>query len=164
MKHIVRGSFFIILFLFQGIHLFSQESLIFNWNVSSKKIADGKYELILSTQGTREWQLYSSSQTVPDLNTVEIKFEDSAIIQENALSEKGLAKEVSSPVFNNAKVKVYEGETEWSKVITVKGVVPAQLQGDLNYSYGRNDEFYTGSFHFNVSLEGGMHSTTRIRI
>ena len=164
MKHIVRGSFFIILFLFRATHLFSQDSLIFKWNVSAKKIADGKYELILSTPGAREWQLYSSSQTVPDLNTAEIKFEDSAIIQENALSEKGISKEVSSPVFNNAKVKVYEGETEWRKAITLKGVVPAQLQGDLNYSYGRNDEFYTGSFHFNVSLEGGVRSTTRIRI
>src|SRR5690349_7923027 len=130
MKHIVRGSFFTILLIFLGIHLFSQDSLIFKWNVSSKKIADTKYALIFSTPGARGWQLYSSSQNVPDLNTAEIKFEDSAIIQENTLSEKGISKEVSSPVFNNAKVKVYEGETEWRKAITLKGVVPAQLQGD----------------------------------
>ncbi|PWT87457.1 MAG: cytochrome C biogenesis protein [Acidobacteria bacterium] len=164
MNHNVRGSLIAVLFLFAGLHLYSQDSSIFKWNISSKRLGDGKYELIFSTPVDNGWQLYSASQIVPDLNTTEIKFDDSAIIQDKVLSEKGKLKEIASPVFDNARVKVYEGKTEWRKTITIAGLVPAKLQGDLNYSYGRNDEFYTGTFPFIVSLEGGIVSTTRIRI
>jgi thiol:disulfide interchange protein DsbD len=59
---------------------------------------------------------------------------------------------------------VYEGETQWTKAVTIKGVIPAKLQGEMTFSYGRNDEFYTGNFPFNVSLEGGVVSSTRIKI
>ena len=61
-------------------------------------------------------------------------------------------------------VKIYESATIWKQTIHFDSIVPAQLQGKLNYSYGRNDEFYTGTFPFTVSLEGGVASTTRIKI
>jgi len=163
-KIVARGSLIALVLNLSVIEALSQDSVAFRWNVSSKKISDGKYELKFATQGVNGWQLYSSAQTLPDLNTTELKFEDSTISQENAFDEKGLSKQIISPVFDNGKVRVYESETEWKKLITINGTVPAQLQGNLAYSYGRNDEFYTGSFPFNVALEGGVASTTRIKI
>ena len=34
--------------------------------------------------------------------------------------------------------------------------VPARVFGTLNYFYGKEDSFYSGSFAFNTALEGGV--------
>src|SRR6185369_3277078 len=153
-----------LVFVFVSHDVFSQDSLsIYKWDVSSKKIGEGKYELIFSTTGVPGWQLYSPSQPDPDLTTTEIKFGDSAIVQQKNFAENGSSKEINSTVFDG-KAKIYEGGAEWKKQITISGTVPAQLQGTFSYSYGRNDEFYAVNFPFTVSLEGGVASTTRIKI
>jgi hypothetical protein len=48
--------------------------------------------LIFSTTGVPGWQLYSPSQTIPDLSTTELKFGDSAIEQQKNFAETGLQK------------------------------------------------------------------------
>lgn len=159
----MKKILFIAISLFLFVYAQTQDTVTYKWNVTSKKTGEGKYELIFSTNGIPGWQLYSSSQTIPDLSTTELKFGDSSINQQNSFTENGNSKEINSSVFSG-KTKVYEGATEWKKQISFSGTVPAQLQGELNYSYGRNDEFYTGAFPFNVSLEGGIASTTRIKI
>ena len=164
MNLITRIIAFSLLFIFFKAPLYSQDSAVYKWTVKSKKVGEGKYELIFSTNGVPGWQLYSPSQTTTDLITTEIKFDDSAILQRDGFTEGGIAKEVTSPAFENAKVKIYEEATEWKKMISLSGIVPAQLQGSLNYSYGRNDEFYTNMLPFDVSLEGGTASTTRIKV
>jgi len=164
MNYLFRIIILNLFFLFLAGILYAQDSAIYKWNVSSKKISEGKYELIFSTNGVLGWELYSPSQTIPDITTVDLKFGDSVIGQETRFTEKGTPKEVTSPLSENSKVKVYDQITEWSKMITISGTVPAQLQGSLSYSYGRDNEFYTGVFPFNVLLEGGVVSTTRIKI
>src|SRR6266498_2190130 len=72
--------------------------VIYKWDVSSKRIGDGKYELVFSTNGVAGWQLYSPSQTIADLTTTEIKFGDSAISQRDGFIESGTAKSVLTPV------------------------------------------------------------------
>ncbi|HEV8506667.1 MAG TPA: hypothetical protein VGQ53_14755, partial [Chitinophagaceae bacterium] len=147
MKQVFRIIGF-LLFVFLTNDLFSQDSLsIYKWTVSSKKTGEGRFELIFSTTGVPGWQLYSPSQTIPDLTTTEIKFGDSAIEQQKNVVEGGSSKEINSTVFEG-KAKIYEGAAEWKKEITISGTVPAQLQGVLRYSYGSNDEFYTGNFPF----------------
>jgi len=163
MNHLFRIIAFCAFFLVTN-DLFSQDSLsAYAWSVSSRKIGDGTYELIFSTKGAPGWQLYSPSQIDTDLTTTEIKFGDSAIVQRKDFAENGISREINNNVFDT-KAKIYEGEAEWKKQITISGTVPAQLQGTFNYSYGRSNEFYTGTFPFNVSLEGGVASTTRIKI
>src|SRR5436190_19416285 len=106
--------------LFISVSVFSQDS-IYHWIVSSKKIADRKFELTFSTTGANGWQLYSPNQTIPDLVTTELKFGDSAITQQNGFTETGEAKKINSIPFDNARAKVYEGVTEWKTVINISG-------------------------------------------
>jgi hypothetical protein len=120
-----------LVFVFVSHDVFSQDSLsIYKWDVSSKKIGEGKYELIFSTTGVPGWQLYSPSQTAPDLTTTEIKFGDSTVDQQKNFAESGSSKEINSTPFD-AKARVYEGPAEWKKQIIISGTVPAQLQGTL---------------------------------
>src|SRR4030095_5098368 len=151
----------LVLFLILTHSLYSQEPVVYKWNVSSKKIGEGKYELTFSTQGVPGWQLYSPTQS-SDLSTTELSFVDSSIKPEPRFTEIGTRKLVSNPLFEN--VNVYEGPVEWKKVINIKGVVPGELQGNFQYTYGRGEEFYPTPFDFHVPLEGGVSSTTRIKI
>ncbi|MER3498996.1 MAG: cytochrome C biogenesis protein [Chitinophagaceae bacterium] len=91
-------------------------------------------------------------------------FQDSAISVVGKFSESGQAVQINSSLFNGKKVKVYEGKTVWTTIIQISGEIPAQLQGTLNYSYGRGEEFYTGSFPFAVQLAGGVSAQSRIII
>lgn len=164
MNHTGRILVLFSLLLFLNSSIFSQDSASYQWTVTSRKVAEGKYELIFSTQGVKGWELYSPAQEKKDLATTELKFGDSAISQNVNYLESGSSLEQISAIFDNAKVKLYPGATEWKREIEISGTVPAKLQGILSFSYGRNDEFYTGTFGFNVPLEGGVASTTRIKI
>src|SRR6185369_5733674 len=66
---------------------------VYHWNIASKKIGDGKYELNLSTNGSPGWQLYSPSQVLPDFKTTELIFADSSIKNEKGIKESGVVKE-----------------------------------------------------------------------
>lgn len=138
---------------------------VYSWKVSSKKTGEGKYELIFSTEGAENWQLYAPNQAPGGVKTAELAFPDSAIIFEGNFLETGEARTLVSPIFENATIKVYEGSSEWKAAIYIKGTVPAQLQGKLTYFYGKNDEFLSDlPLAFNVSLEGGTAANLRIKI
>jgi thiol:disulfide interchange protein DsbD len=134
------------------------------WNVESKKIGEGKYELTFSGRITRDWQVYAPNQTLLDVKTTELQFADSSILQEGDFTLLGEPKEISSVIFDNTKISVYESTASWKAVITINGAVPAKLQGTLYYTYGKNDEFYPStSAPFVTAMEGGVE-TARIKI
>lgn len=143
----------------------AQDSVsVFKWNVTSKKISDKQYELLFTTNGSAGWQLYAPNQTLSDVPTTEIQLGDSSIQLSNSIKDSGTVKTIHSPIFNSA-VKLFEGATVWKQMINISGTVPANLQGSLLYTYGRNDEFYPGTpFSFSVPLEGGVAASTRIKI
>ena len=150
--------------LFFVLPVFSQDSVLYQWQVTSKKVGDKKYEIIFRTSGAKGWQLYAPDQVFEDFKTTEIIFPDSSIHKVSNFSASGEAKNIHSTIFQH-DVKVFEGNIEWKAIIELDSIVPAQLQGVLHYSYGRNDEFYPSTiFGFNVPLEGGVASTTRIKI
>ena len=148
---------------------FSQDVVSpYEWKVSAKKISENVYELDFSTRGTTGWQLYAPNQVFSDVKMSELIFADSNITQQGNFLVAGELRNTKSKVFENTDVRIQERSAEWKAIVRINGTVPAQLQGKLNYSYGKNDEFYQASdadaFSFNVTLEGGVASTTRILI
>lgn len=162
MRLLKRFSIFFFTSIFSIVAV-SQDTVVYQWNISAKKQADKFYELRFSTNGVKGWQLYAPGQSFDEFISTEIIFTDSTIGQ-TAVESSDVPKTIKSPVFDNAEVKVYEGMITWKQTIHFDSIVPAQLQGELKYSYGRNDEFYTGSFTFSITLEGGVVSKTRIKI
>jgi len=155
---------FACLLLFISTVSFSQDSSVYKWDYKSKKTGEGKYELIFSTNGAAGWQLYAPNQEFSGVKTVELKFSDSSIILENNFIDKGESKTFISPIFENTTVKVYEGQTEWKIPISIKGAVPAKLQGKLSYNYGKNERYEPEFINFNVEMEGGVETTTVIKV
>jgi thiol:disulfide interchange protein DsbD len=169
MRNFARLFVFISGMLLFSSHLFSQDSLsVFSWKVTSKKISDRIYELRFSTAPAGDWLLYSPNQLSDQLSgTTELLFNDSSITQEGKFSETGSVKTFSNTLFG--AVKGYsDSAAEWKIKIYFadKDSVPAQLQGKLLYTYGKEPDFYYPSteFPFTVELEGGIKSAARIRI
>ena len=154
-----------LILFFHPSFVFGQDSANYQWTIASKKIADKKYELIFSTTGASGWQLYAPNQAPGDVKSVDLIIKDSSIAIEKEFTESGMSKTLNSSIFDNAKVKVYEGTTEWKVTITFKDQVPAQLQGTLNYFYGNNEGYYPGTpLDFNVALEGGVSNAGSIKV
>lgn len=153
---------FIFLFLF-SVSGFSQDSLgaVHVWNVVSKKLEEGKYELTFGGSITGNWQVYAPNQTLLDEKTIVLKFADSNIVQVGDFITQGTPKEISSVIVENSKVSVYESSLQWKAVIKIKGTVPAKLQGTLFYTYGINDEYYPSTeAGFVTAMEGGAEAAS----
>ncbi|MBL7743053.1 MAG: thioredoxin family protein [Chitinophagaceae bacterium] len=161
-------SFILSLTIF-SFSVFAQESNpFFPWKVSSKKIGEGKYELVFSVSPAGPWELYSPIQKI-DLATTELQFNDSSITQEGKFSEKGEVKEIKHPLFEEGALRAYQSPVEWTAIITFsdKDSVPAMLQGKFLYTYGRSADtsFYPSSeFPFSVVMEGGVLSDTMTKV
>ena len=150
-------------FFLPPFFLLAQDST-FQWKVSSQRIGNGDYELIFSSKGNIKWQLYAPAQKLSDVPTTELQFADSSIQINGEMTAVGTVKSEQSALFN-AAVSYVEGPATWKQKITIKGTVPANLQGTLFYTYGKGDEFYPSTpASFSVALEGGIQSSTRIKL
>lgn len=162
-------SLIALLFCFYlSVVVFAQDSVqaVHAWKAESKKLGEGKYELLFSTAASDDWQIYAPNQVLMDVKTTELSFADSAIKQDgDFIIDRNKIKEEASFIFENTRVKLFPADAAWKAVITIDGKVPATLQGTLLYTYGKRDEFYPAtSFSFTVSLEGGVASTTKIKV
>ena len=162
----IRSLLFAVLFLLPCLFSIAQDTPAqpFQWNISSKKLSGHQYEIIFSTPGNKDWELYAPAQVLNDVPVSEVQFTDSSIQPAKKFTDSGAVKTIQSTLFG-IPVKIYNAPTTWKYVIDIPGNVPAQLQGTLLFTYGRNDEFYPGtSVPFSVALEGGQVAGTRIKI
>jgi hypothetical protein len=163
MRSAAKLLIFIFVFPFVS-HSQDSTQTVFPWQVSSKKIADNKYEISFKTRVEDNWQVYAPNQVLLDLKTVELKFADSSILEEGPFKIGGDVKEITNSIFEGQQVKVQEESIEWSAIISIPGTVPSKLQGSLFFTYGKNDEYYPSTeFPFVTELEGGVQAT-RIKI
>lgn len=145
----------------------AQDSLgaIKDWKIVSKKLDTGKYELSFSGSISGGWQVYAPNQTLLEVKTTELKFADSSIIQPGDFVLETSPKEITSLIFENTKVRIYDDAVQWKTIIEIKGVVPAKLSGTLFYTYGKNDEFYPAAeVFFTVAMEDGVASTWQPKV
>lgn len=157
-------KFLLFWLIIAPVTLVAQDSAVYNWKVNSKKIADGKYELEFSTEGSKGWQLYGANEVLSDVNAVDLEL-DSAVALQRPFVESGVAKEINSPLFDNARFKVYEEKAAFTATVNITGKVPARLIGRLLFTYGRGDELYPATaFAFSVPLEGGEESKLAIKV
>ncbi|HEX2607892.1 MAG TPA: thioredoxin family protein [Flavisolibacter sp.] len=156
---------FLSLFVWITLNGTAQEVVSpFQWKVRSSRTGPNQYELIFSTTGSKPWQLYAPNQTLSDIPVAELQLGDSSFILTPGFKDSGTAITLQSAVFDTI-VRLYEGPATWKARVTINGTIPADLKGNLLYSYGKGDEFYPStSFSFTVPLEGGVTTDSKILI
>jgi thiol:disulfide interchange protein DsbD len=157
---------FLLFLVFASLTTFAQDSSsapVFKWQVTSKKIAEKKYELTFITAGVAGTELYAPSQDFGGSPSAELIFADSSIAIESFTST-GTIKKINSNIFSK-QLDVSEGKAEWKAVIQFKDKVPAQLLGKLSVNYNKGEEFLQDiPFSFSTALEGGIASGGKIKI
>lgn len=125
---------------------------LFHWEATSKKIATNRYEVQFAAHPSASWQLYAPDQKILDIPTTELRFADTAIRAMFPFKVSPAPETLNSPLFN-VPVRLSSGEVNWTIVLEISGEQPAQLQGELYYTYGRGDEFYPAtSWPFSIQL------------
>jgi thiol:disulfide interchange protein len=153
-----------VLLIIISICAAAQDSSLYKWNVTSKKIDATTYQLTINTPGNSNWELYGPNEIISGVNATELFF-DSSVSFIAPFAESGESKTIKNELFDNASFKVYEGPASFTATVKIKGTVPASLLGKLNYTYGKGEEFYPSTpYSFSVALEGGKASSVRIRI
>ncbi len=165
MKKFLQLFIFLLLVTAVNNLLSAQDPAAFNWTATSRKIAEGIYELSFKSEIKNGWQLYSPNQSISDVHAAELSFADSSIKADTIYSESGTAKKINSKIFDNASFKVFEKEVEIRATVKIIGTVPENLIGKFKYTYGKNDEFYPLiDYSFSVKLQGGVSAVARIKI
>jgi thiol:disulfide interchange protein DsbD len=160
MKAIVLFTFAFLFFSFSSV---ARDTTI-QWQVRSTRLAPNRYELIFSTPGNKQWNLFAPNQTFFDEPATELQFADSSVKRTGNFQTTGTSQTEQSSLFNT-RVQFFAGPATWTQQITIEGDVPANLQGTLLYSYGKEDAFYPSTpFSFTVALEGGKQASTQIKI
>ena len=154
----VKPAAFFIILLFSFTSVLAQDSSVYQWQVNSKKIDANSYELKFNAKGRAGWQIYAPGQTLGEVPTVSINFNDSSITS-GPFADSSVKKQVNSVIFEGEKVTLEENDLSWYTVVKIPGVVPARLQGKLFYTYGNDTSYYPNvPFDFTVALEGGVTS------
>ncbi|MGZ3950930.1 MAG: protein-disulfide reductase DsbD family protein [Flavisolibacter sp.] len=157
--------FFVFLFFASQFTAKAQDSVkLFKWNVSSKRISPNTYQLVFSTPGNGEWNLYAPNQDLSGVSSASLTLNDSAFHVVGDFQQSGAVKTGASKIFTGIKERVYNGPTSWTEEIKIDGPVPGSLQGSLVYNYAKGEEFYQGEFPFTVSLEGGVSKVSAIKV
>lgn len=140
---------------------FAQDTA-YQWTAVSKKITDHQYQITFTSPGNQQWQLFAPAQDLNGVETSSIHFADSAVAVQSITDRSRQTTEKSSVFEMN--INISQSPVQWVAVVNIEGVVPAQIAGEMQYSYGRGDEFYQGTYNFSVALEGGVASGQRIKI
>lgn len=159
-----RTGFFLL-----GFFLFiqsgkTQDSTAVNWQAGSSKSAAGLYQILFNVHVKPGWELYAPNQDLSGTPSMELIFADSSFSIKPPFIASGKSISRSISLFDHASFNLIPGDAKISVPLQIKGVVPGQVFGTLNYFYGKNDSFYSGSFSFSAALEGGVNAASRVRI
>ena len=157
----------VLLFLFLGffsLETRSQDSTAISWEVRTEKSSGGDYQLIFNVQVKPGWLLYSPDQDLSGTPSMELNFADSSFFVKPPFLTSGNSIKKPVSLFNNVSFNLFPVAARLSVPLKIKGIVPATVFGTLNYYYGKDDSFYSGSFPFHTELEGGVNTGSTIRI
>lgn len=145
---------------------YAQEQLpSIEWKAEAKKIDSKTYQLVFTTENKDSWEIYSPSADFDGLLAASIALPDSSIVIKEPLSSSKKGETVKSILFDGKSFEVFTKSAEFTTTISFQSTVPANLQINLNYTFGKKDSFYPGeSTSFELALEGGKKIESRMLI
>jgi thiol:disulfide interchange protein len=157
---------FLLLFVTAGT-VFSQEANMLQWQVSSKKVSEGVYDITAKTAIPAGWVLYGLNSSVEGLESLKFSFSNENIKLTGAPATEQKAEQVKDPIFEGKLVLVFAGAVTLQQRISIDGFVPEKLPFTIGSSLRKADEFKTEESSLEVVLEGGKAVTAsdaRIKI
>lgn len=158
--------FLVMLFVAAGMG-FSQEANMLQWQVSSKKVSEGVYDIAAKTTVPTGWVLYGLNPSVEGLESLKFSFSNENIKLTGTPTTEQKAVLVTDPIFDGKSLSVFTANITVIQRVSIDGFVPEKLPFIISSSIRKDDEFKTEESSLEVSLEGGKavtESAARIKI
>jgi thiol:disulfide interchange protein DsbD len=128
----MKRNIFLVSFLtVLSAMVFAQTAKV-NWVTSSKKIANGKYEIHFTAKVPSGYHLYSQFTGEGPVAT-SFQFDKNALISlEGKVKEKGKLISIDDAVWNN-KQKFYSGTVDFVQIVKQKTKAKTNISGGIEY-------------------------------
>lgn len=140
--------------LLASTFLYAQNDSLLKWQVQSKKVGEGLYELVAKTTIPEGLHLYGINPSVEGLEPPRFVSDYENAVFPGPITFNRAPQKIIDPIFKS--VDVFTGTVEIRQQIKINGFIPQSLKGMINASLGKAGEFYTSEQPFEVSLEGGV--------
>lgn len=160
-------ALFFMLLLAAVSTVFSQETSLLQWQVSSKKISDSVYDITATAKVPAGWVLYGLNPSVEGLESLKFSFTNENIRLSGAPVTRQQPTLVADPIFEGKSVSVFSNDITVVQRISIDGFVPEKLPFVIGSSLRKADEFKTEESSLETVLEGGKaitESAARIKI
>ncbi|NBO49419.1 MAG: DUF255 domain-containing protein, partial [Chitinophagia bacterium] len=123
------------------------------------------YLVHLMAENKDGWELYAPDNNFEGIKSAEIILPDSSIKIYSPLQAIVAGEKISSSIFQGSTFEVFKKDVEWTIGLEFTQAVPAHLNIQLNYTYGKKDEFFPGEIStIPLDFEGGKESTSSLKI
>lgn len=135
------------------------------WEGKSTRITANQYQITLKASNPAAWDLYAPQIHFDGVPSAAIVLPDSSIKIISALRANSSGTMKKSRVFEGSSFEVYNKDITWTTTLSFEGTVPASFPLQLNYTYGKGDEFFPGeSISIEISFEGGKAAAQSLKI
>lgn len=135
------------------------------WEGKSTRISPNQYQIELKASNPAAWDLYAPGINFEGIPSAALVLPDASIkiISPLLANTAGILKK--SKVFEGANFEIYNTDITWHAGLEFSGSVPASIQLQLNYTYGRDEEFFPGeSTSIEINFEGGVAKAASLKI
>ncbi|MBM3445505.1 MAG: DUF255 domain-containing protein [Bacteroidetes bacterium] len=135
------------------------------WEGKSTRIAPNQYQIDLKANNPDAWNLYAPQINFDGVPSAAIVLPDASIKIISELRAVTPGKIKKSQVFEGSSFEVYNNDVTWTTTLSFGSTVPASFPLQLNYTYGKGDEFFPGeSISIEISFEGGKAAGPSLKI
>lgn len=134
-----------------SVTLFAQYTKV-NWTSSTKKLADGKYEIRFTAKVPAGFHIYSQFTGEGPVAT-SFKFNKNALLSiQGAVKEDGKLISVNDEVWNNQQ-KFYSGTVDFIQIVKQKTKVKTNVSGSIEYMICDDKKCLPPTtYEFNIAL------------
>jgi thiol:disulfide interchange protein len=163
MKKILLSIAFFFLLVFSTDAQSKKEPI--TWKGKTTIAGQNKYLVHLMAENKDGWELYAPDNNFEGIKSAEIILPDSSIKIYSPLQAIVAGEKISSSIFQGSTFEVFKKDVEWTIGLEFTQAVPAHLNIQLNYTYGKKDEFFPGEIStIPLDFEGGKESTSSLKI
>lgn len=131
---------------------FAQDSTHVRWSLSSKKIADGKFRVVIKGQVQKGWYLYPEAVPADEIEGIKLNDEDSSTTFTGRALQVNKEK-IKDAIFEK-EMEVAKGDVTITEDLLIDGPVPRKVIASMDYNVADGVSFLPEKYMITFSPDG----------
>lgn len=151
-----------IFFCFTSLVSLCQEKPV-QWNISSQKVNDSVYAVILNAVIDHDWYVYASDDHANDLEAVKIKWNNDQILAKGKIAAQGVTEIIEDRVFGNRQ-RVFKAQALFRQDIIAGKPLPASLTFKVSAYTSNGRSFLPINEEIELKFEDGVGKQKKLKL